>query len=188
MGNVGSIFGRLAEEAGFKIVALSDSKGGIYNSNGLEVRAVEVWKKSQGSVAGYPNSRNLTNEELLKLPVDVLAPSALENVLTEENVGKIRAKIILELANGPTTLEADKIFRRKRVYVVPDILVNSGGVIVSYFEWLQNIKGQHWLERKVNEELKVKIEKAFDRVWQIHRSQGVDLRTAAYLVALQKLT
>ena len=188
VGNVGSIFGRLAEAAGFKVVALSDSKGAIYNPRGLEVGAVAAWKKSTGKVTDYPNSQNLTNTELLELPVDILVPAALENVLTAENAGRVRAKIILELANGPTTLQADEIFRKKRVHIIPDFLANAGGVTVSYFEWLQNIKGQHWLERKVNEELKIKIEKAFERVWQIHHSQGVDLRTAAYLSALQKLT
>jgi glutamate dehydrogenase (NAD(P)+) len=187
MGNVGSIFGRLAEEAGFKIVALSDSKGAIYNPQGLEARAVEAWKKSTGKVTDYPNSRNLTNEELLELPVDILVPAALENVLTGENADKVQAKVILELANGPVNPLADVIFKNKRVQVIPDFLANGGGVTVSYFEWLQNLKGEHWLEKKVNEELKKKMEKAFAAVWKNHLGEKVDLRTAAYLTALRRL-
>lgn len=187
MGNVGSVFGRLAEEAGFKIVALSDSKGAIYNPEGLEVRAVEAWKKSTGKVTDYPNSRNLTNEELLELPVDILVPAALENVLTENNADKVKAKVILELANGPTTPQADVIFRKKRVQVIPDFLANGGGVTVSYFEWLQNLKGEHWLEKKVNEELKKKMEKAATAVFKSSLNNKVDLRTAAYFVALERI-
>ena len=187
MGNVGSIFGRLAEEAGFRIVALSDSKGAIYNPQGLEARAVEAWKKSTGKVSDYPNSRNLTNEELLELPVDILVPAALENVLTGENADKVQAKVILELANGPTTPQADEIFKKKRVQVIPDFLANSGGVTVSYFEWLQNLKGEHWLEKKVNEELKKKMEKSAEAVFKSSLNNKVNLRTAVYLVALERI-
>lgn len=188
MGNVGSVFARLAEDAGFKIVALADSKGAIYNPAGLEVRAVEAWKKNSGGVNGYPNSRQISSAELLTLPVDILVPAALENVLTEANAGQVQAKIVLELANGPTATRADAIFRQKRVMVVPDILTNSGGVIVSYFEWRQNLDGQHWLEKKVNAELKRTIEVAFEAIWRIARNQHLDLRTAAYLLALERIT
>lgn len=187
MGNVGSIFARLAEEAGFKIVALSDSQGAIYNPSGLEVRAVEAWKKSTGSVKDYPNSQNLTNEQLLELPVEILVPAALEEVITEKNAEKIQAKIILELANGPVTAAADEILRRRRVTVVPDFLANSGGVIVSYFEYLQNLRGEHWLEKRVNQELKEKIEKAFAEVWREGQKEKVTLRQAAYLVSLTRI-
>ena len=187
MGNVGSIFARLAEDAGFKVVALSDSKGATYSPKGLEVRAVEAFKRSTGSVAGYPNSQSLTNEELLELPVDIIVPAALEDVLTGDNASKVKAKVVLELANGPTTADADKVFRKKGIHVVPDFLANGGGVTVSYFEWFQNLKGQHWLEKAVNQELKAKVEKAFLAVWAASLDHHVDLRTAAYLVALKRI-
>lgn len=189
MGNVGGIFARLASEAGFKVVAISDSKGGVYNPEGLDVKMAEIWKQQKGSISDFPGAghHQVTNYELLALPVDILVPSALESVIAEDNAHKIKAKVILELANGPTTTQADKILNKNKVMVVPDFLANSGGVTVSYFEWYQNLHNQHWTEKQVNTKLKEYMEKAFAKVWKSHINYKVDLRTAAYLVALSRI-
>jgi len=190
MGNVGGIFARLASDSGFTVVALSDSKGGVYNPEGLDVKAALLWKDQKGRVSDFPGpgrQKSISNEELLELPVDILAPSALESVVNDANAKKVKAKIILELANGPVTPEADKIFNREKIYVVPDFLANGGGVIVSYFEWYQNIHNQHWTEKEVNLKLKEKMEKAFGEVWKTHINTKTDLRTSAYLGALTRI-
>ncbi|MCX6704425.1 MAG: Glu/Leu/Phe/Val dehydrogenase, partial [Candidatus Woesebacteria bacterium] len=156
-GNVGYYFAKIAKELGFKVVAVSDSSSGIYNSKGLNMAAVAEFKDKGGSFKDYPlksGSKLITNAELLELPVTVLVPAALENSVTKSNMKNIRAKIILEMANGPTTSEADNYLHEKGIDVIPDILSNSGGVTVSYFEWVQNLSGYYWTLARVNEELK----------------------------------
>lgn len=202
LGNVGGVFARLASEAaGFKVVAVGDSRGGIakVKSKKLEVKSSEAafgkldveqvlkWKEEKGTLGGLPGTRTITNEELLELPVDILVPAALGNVITAANADKIRAKITLELANGPTTPEADEILRRKGVVVIPDILANAGGVIVSYFEWRQNLKDEHWSAARVNRELARVMRKAVADVLALQRRYKVDLRTAAYIKGLKGL-
>jgi glutamate dehydrogenase len=185
-GNVGSHIAELLEKNGYQVVALSDSKGGIYDEKGLDVAKVEAFKKEKGSLSGF-SGKDITSSDLLELPVDILVPAALENVLTAENASKIKAKIILEMANGPTTAEADKIFNDKGIVVVPDVLANSGGVTVSYFEWYQNMHQESWSLEEVNEKLKEKMVAAFEVVWKIKEEKQVNMRVAAYVVALQRL-
>lgn len=186
MGNVGYWFAKLAQDAGFEIVAISDSKGGIFGKI-WNIEEVGEYKKKMGSVIGFPGTKTITNEQLLTTDCDVLVPAALENVITKENAKKIKAKIIIEMANGPTTSQADQILNNRGILVVPDILANCGGVTVSYFEWLQNIKNQKWPEEKVNQKLKAKIVRAFGEVWEIREKYKVDLRTAAYILAVRNI-
>jgi len=187
-GNVGFIFAKLAHEAGFKIVAVSDSKGGIFDEEGIDPVEAMNWKKTQGSVVGC-KGKDITNEELLKLDVDVLVPAALENAINEENADKIKAKVILEMANGPVSCKADDVLHKKGVQVIPDILANGGGVTVSYFEWLQNKANKYWSEEEVNEKLKEKMVAAFKDVYDLSCGCdfSCDLRTAAYSVALKRI-
>ena len=186
IGNVGYWFAKIAQEVGFEIVAISDSKGAIMGKI-EDVKAVKEYKEKTGSVVGFPRTKPITNQELLTADCDVLVPAALENVITAENADKIKAKIIVEMANGPTTPEADEILNKKGILVVPDILANSGGVTVSFFEWLQNLEGQRWTEEKVNRELEMKMREAFERVWETKEKFQVDLRTAAYILAVEKI-
>ena len=183
-GNVGYYFAKLAHEAGYKIVAVSDSKGGIYNKDGLDPAAALKVKQETGKLTG---GEVISNEQLLELPVDVLAPSALESVITSDNVDLIKAKIILELANGPTTPEADEVLFKKGITLVPDVLANAGGVTVSYFEWYQNIHQEHWTEDQVLAKLEPMMQKSFTAVWAAQEKYGVDLRMAAYTVALERI-
>ena len=187
-GNVGSVFAVEAERMGFKVVAVSDSSGGYYLEEGLNVAKMKKLKDSGLSVieAGkkiHKEGRTITNKELLILKVDVIAPAALENVITTVNAKNIRAGVVIELANGPTTPEADKILKDRTIVVVPDVLANSGGVIVSYFEWLQNKKSESWSKKKVFEKLEKKIKDAFEEVW----SDNTDLRDSAYKIAIERL-
>lgn len=187
-GNAGYFAAKLATELfGSKIVAISDSKGGIYNENGLDWEAVSEHKKKTKSVAGFRGTKQMSNEELLELKVDVLIPSALENQITQKNADKIKAKIILELANGPTTPEADKILHKNKVFVIPDFLANAGGVTVSYFEWVQNTYGYYWEEQEVHEKLEKKMVKAFKDVIEMAEKYKVDNRTAAYMVSVNRV-
>lgn len=200
-GNVGSNFVHILFKNGYKIVAVSDIKGGIHDSKraGFNIDLVRKCKEEKGLLSGCycigsvcDTARKyddgiMTNEELLQLPVDILVPAALENVITKKNAEKIQAKIVFEMANGPTTFEADKILSKKGIIVVPDVLANSGGVTVSYFEWLQNIMQERWRLEEVNNKLKKKMEDAFAGVWEIHQEKKVSLRIAAYLLALQRL-
>jgi glutamate dehydrogenase/leucine dehydrogenase len=181
-GNVGLGFARTAQKAGFKVVAISDSSGGIYAKDGLNLALVGKIKTQTGSL-----KVNLTNEELLALPVDVLVPAALEEAITQKNAAKIRAKVILELANGPITPEGDKILKQRGITVIPDVLANSGGVIVSYFEWLQNRQGEYWTKQKVFRELKKKIIFAFAKINQEARQKKITLRQAAYSLAVGRI-
>lgn len=187
LGNVGYHFARLAQKRGFSIIALSDSKGGITSDPGLDVEEVMHHKEATGSVVGFPDGETISNEELLTLPVDVLVPAALEGVITGKNASKIKARAILELANGPVLPEADQILREKGIISVPDILANTGGVIVSYLEWRQNLAGERWGEIEVNQELKRRITSAFDVIWRDYGKDRADLREVAYLRALKRI-
>ena len=191
-GNVGYFAADILCALGYNVVAVSDSRGGIILEDGkekaLNVKEVLKYKEATGSVVGYPGTRKITNEELLELDVDVLMPSALENVITEKNADRIKAKLIVEMANGPITPEADKILEKKGVTVVPDILANSGGVIVSYFEWVQNLQNYYWSENENIGRLKEIIENAFDEVWgKKCCTENCSLRLAAYALAVERV-
>ncbi|MCD6414455.1 MAG: Glu/Leu/Phe/Val dehydrogenase [Candidatus Diapherotrites archaeon] len=186
-GNAGSFAAIILANDGYKIVAVSDSRGGILNESGLDPEAVLKHKKETGSVTGFPGSKKITNEELLELDCDVLVPAALENQITRENASKIKAKIVLELANGPTTPEADGILHKNGTLVIPDILANSGGVTVSYFEWVQNTMGYYWSEEEVKEKLKKIMEDAFEGVYVLMEKHKVNMRTAAYMLAVRRV-
>jgi len=186
-GNAGMHFASIANGAGFKVVAVSDSKGGIYDEKGLDIDQVVKYKSKFGSVVGFEGAKEKTNEQLLKLPVSVLVPAALERVINDKNAGFIKADIILELANGPVTPEAQAKLDKKAKLVIPDILANSGGVIVSYFEWVQNLQSHYWELEKVQTELKKKINIATDKVWEKKNKYDVNMRTGAYVVAIKKL-
>ncbi len=183
-GNAGIFAAKLLKNK--KIIAISDSKGSIYNENGLDIKKLIEIKKQTGSVINY-DAKKITNQELLELECDILIPAALENQITKENADKIKAKVILELANGPTTPEADEILFKKNITVIPDILANSGGVIVSYFEYLQNLNNEHWSLEEVNNKLKLKILKAYEDIKKISQEYNCSLRTAAYIKALKVL-
>lgn len=187
-GNVGFHAARLLHELGCKIIAVSDSRGGIYYPKGLDPEKVQEHKLSTGSVAGYRDSKPLSNEELLELECDILIPAALENQITQVNAEKIKAKIVAEGANGPTTPDADEILFRKNVFVIPDILANSGGVIVSYFEQVQNQMNYYWTEDEVRTKLEHTIVTAFKDVLKVAEKYNVDMRIAAYMNAVQRIT
>lgn len=186
-GNVATYLAEYVKEHGFKIVALSDSKGGIYNENGIDLLAAEAHKKETRALKGLEGSTEISNEELLELDVDVLVPAALENVLTGDNAAKIKAKFILEMANGPTTPEADSIFAQNGVTVVPDILANSGGVCVSYFEWYQNQENVRWSKEDVLKKLDEHMVAAFVAVRNVQEKYNTTMRTAAYIVATERI-
>ncbi len=187
-GNAGSYAHKLAVEIlGMKVVAVSDSKGGIYDPDGLDYEQVLEHKRRTGSVVGFPDTTAISNEDLLELPVLVLFPSALENVITAENAGRIKAKIVAELANGPTTPEADRILHENGVFVIPDFLCNAGGVTVSYFEQVQDAMNYYWTEEEVHQRLDEKMTKAFHDVYEKAKETGVHNRLAAYLVAVDRV-
>jgi glutamate dehydrogenase/leucine dehydrogenase len=187
-GNVGAFAHMLIErDFGSKVIAVTDSKGGIINEKGLKYDEVIAHKKKTGSVIGFPGSKPISNEAILELKVDVLLPCALENVITKENAGKIKAKISGEGANGPTTFEADATLFKNGVLVLPDILANAGGVTVSYFEWVQNNYNYYWTEKEVNEKLDQIITRAFHEVWDMKEKHKCNMRDAAYLVAVKRV-
>jgi len=187
-GNVGYHYARLMQdELGSKIVAVSDSKGGIYSEKGIDPKEVLAHKEKTGSVVGFPGTKKISNEELLELDVDILAPCALENAITSENAPRLKAKIVAEGANGPTTPEADDILYRRGILVVPDILANGGGVTVSYFEWVQDLANFFWTKKEVDEKLEGVMVRAFDAVWKMHEDKKVDMRQAAYMVAINRV-
>jgi len=186
-GNVGYYFAQIAYEEGYKIVALSDSKGGIYNEKGLNPEEVMKIKEETGSVINYKDGKVTSNEELLELPVDILVPAALENVITKDNASQIQAKVIIEMANGPITEEAYPILEGKGIISAPDILANGGGVTVSYFEWLQNKHNEHWTEEEVNQKLEEQQTIAFSEIYQISQEFKTDLKEAAFISALKKI-
>jgi|TARA_Y100000310_G_scaffold165626_2_gene165371 glutamate dehydrogenase/leucine dehydrogenase len=187
LGNVGYNFAVLAHNAGYKIVGMSDSKGAIYNAGGFDPEEIQKIKKEKGSVVDFEGVIKLTNEELLEQECDILAPAALENQLTSANAAKVKASVVLELANGPTTPKADKILWDKKIYVVPDVLANAGGVTVSYFEWDQNLKNQHWTEQEVLSKLEPIMKKAFQDIWKAHVDHNMDLRTSAFMLAVKRI-
>lgn len=186
-GNVGENAADIFREHGHKVVATSDSKGGIYKEDGIDIRALNEYKKANGTLAGFPGSKTITNAELLELPCDVLIPAALENQIREDNAGKVKAKFILELANGPITPEADDILHGMGIPVVPDILANSGGVTVSTFEWEQNLRGEHWSEADVFSKLKEILDIEANVVYEKAKEHSTDLRRGAFLVALGRI-
>lgn len=187
-GNVGSWTGKLFFKAGCKVVAVSDVYGAIYNPEGMDCYHLDKYVNENGSVVGYPDSTPITNEELLALPVTVLAPCAMELQITDKNADAVKAEIIVEGANGPTTPEADDIFDAKGILVVPDILANGGGVTVSYFEWVQNLYRYYWSEDEVIEKQTELMIAAFQKVNEAARTYKVNMRVGAYIVALNSLT
>ncbi len=187
-GNAGQHAHRLVEEMfGAKVVAISDSRGGIYRAEGISFREAEAEKQKSGTVQGLRDTKNITNEALLKLNVDVLIPAGIENAITSKNADKITPTIVLELANGPTTPEADAILFKNKVHVIPDFLANAGGVTVSYFEWVQNTYGYYWSESKVHRELDEKMTAAYNAVFDRHKRSRCDMRTSAYMVAVARV-
>ena len=186
-GNVGSVSAELLAATGARIVAVTDWKGGVYNEKGLDVAALVEHARQHKTVAGFAGGTALTNDELWELDVDVLIPAALENQITMDNAPKIRAKILTEGANGPTTPDAHDHLHKRGVFVIPDILANSGGVTVSYFEWVQDRYGYFWDLEDVNARLEKKMREAFDDVLQTSLTHNVDLRTAAYVVAVARV-
>jgi len=186
-GNVGSISAELLAAIGARIVAVTDWKGGLYNPRGLDIPALLDFVRQHRTVDGFDGGEPLSNEELFALDVDVLIPAALENQITIENASAIRAKVVVEGANGPTTPEAHQQLSERGVFVVPDILANSGGVTTSYFEWVQDRYGYFWTEQEVNERLEIKMCQAFNAVLQTALQHKVDMRTAAYIVAISRV-
>jgi len=186
-GNVGYNAASIMHSMGCKIVALSDSTGGIYCKEGLNPYKVRVHKNKTGSVQNYESCTNFTNAELLETKCDILIPAALENQITKANAGKIKAKIVAEGANGPTTPDADKALYEKGVCLIPDILANSGGVTVSYFEWVQNLTREHWTLEEVNRKLETKMTKAFDDVYALSKKEESEMRTAALMLGVGRV-
>jgi glutamate dehydrogenase/leucine dehydrogenase len=186
-GNVGWNAAKLLDEIGCKIIAVSDSQGGIYNAEGISPTAVFEYKEKNGAVVGFKGTEAITNEELLQLKCDILVPAALENQITRTNADKIKAKMLAEAANGPTTPEADRILQEKGVFIIPDILANSGGVTSSYFEWVQNLTREHWTEEEVNKKLEVKMVKAFNDVCELSKKRKTDMRSAALMLGVGRV-
>jgi glutamate dehydrogenase (NAD(P)+) len=191
-GNVGSMAALLLQKEGAKIVAVSDVSCGLYCENGLDIESLRTYAEDGGRARLFKDYEGkgvskITNAELVALNVDILIPAATENQITEENAGYVRAEIIIEGANGPTTFEADKILQKKGITVVPDILANAGGVIVSYFEWVQNIQSLMWDEEEINRALEKIMIRAFNSVWDCSMSKSVPLRKGAYIVAIDRL-
>lgn len=187
-GNAGQFASQLIEEQGAKVIAVSDSRGGIYNKNGIDVAAVRKHKDKTGSVIGFPGTQSISNEELLETECTILIPAALENQITSKNANKVKAKIVAEAANGPTTPDADDVLYKNKILVIPDILANGGGVTVSYFEWLQNLRREYWTEAEVNERLDRNITKAFIDVYDTHTKYDVNMRKASTVLAVNRVT
>ncbi len=186
-GNVGGNAARIFAENGHTVIAISDSKNAIFKKEGLDLQKVENHKKNTGSLKDFAGAENITNEKLLELPCDLLVPAAFENVINDQNADKVKARAILELANGPVTPEADEILLKKNIPVVPDILANSGGVTVSYFEWDQNLKKEHWSEKEVFKKLKKIMEEAAQKTSAKAREYKTSLRMGAFILALERI-
>ncbi len=186
-GNVGAHLARLLHEEGAKVVAVSDSRTGVYNPAGLDVPATLAHKQERGTLEGLANAEAVTNEELVELPCDILAPCALEQVITEENADRIKARIVCEGANGPVTPAADAILEDKGILVLPDVLANAGGVVVSYFEWVQGLQEYFWREDEVNAKLHDIVVRAFEETWQTRHDRDTSMRMAAYGLAVQRV-
>jgi glutamate dehydrogenase (NAD(P)+) len=186
-GNVGSHAALYAHQRGAKILAVSDVSGGLHNPNGLDIPDLLKYVAEKKVIKGYPHADAISNEQLLELSCDVLAPCAMENQITEANAGRIHAKIVVEGANGPTSGGATKILHERDILVCPDILANGGGVIVSYFEWVQSLQYFFWTESEVNERMRQVIVGAFDKVWELKTEKKIDMRTAAMGQAVRRL-
>ncbi len=186
-GNVGSFFAKFVAELGAKVVAISDSSGGMFNANGIDVAAAFAHKRSGGSLAELKGGDRITNEELVTLDCDAFAPCALEQVVTEENAAQVKAKVIVEGANGPLTPAADDILESNGVLILPDVLANAGGVVVSYFEWVQGLQEYFWKEDEVNARLNEIVRRAFDETWSTYTDRKVSMRMAAYGLAVQRV-
>lgn len=191
MGNVGSVTAKLLHMAGMKIIAVSDVSGGLYCPDGLDIPDILTYLSSQrgNPLTDYrkENVAHITNQELLEIDATLLVPAALENQINSDNAGRIRAKVIVEGANGPTSVEADQILQERGITLVPDILANAGGVVVSYFEWVQNIQSVSWSEEYVNDQLRAIMNQAFKAVWDISEEKNTTLRTGAYLIAVKRV-
>ncbi len=186
-GNAGSIAAQLIRNEGATVVAVSDSSGGIQKADGIDVDRVIAWKKEHGTVQGFPGAADITNAELLEIECDILIPAALENQITARNANRIKASIVAEAANGPTTPDADEILYERDVFLIPDILCNAGGVTVSYFEWVQDLNRDHWSESIVNSKLKEIMVRAFGETLAIAQREEVPMRMAAYLLAVKRV-
>jgi glutamate dehydrogenase (NAD(P)+) len=186
-GNVGGMAARLMSAKGFKIVSIVEWDGAVYNPKGLDIAALEKHRKETGSITGFAGGEDMDKREAMFLPCDVLIPAATENVITSENADRIRCKILCEGANGPTTPVADEILAQKKVFVIPDILANAGGVTVSYFEWVQDRQGFFWNEALVNERLQEIMDASFDAVVQYANTHQANNRIAAYMLALDRV-
>ena len=186
-GKVGGHAAQLLHDAGCRVVAVSDARGGLYREKGLDPEAINRQAMEAGTVAGYPGAEEITNADLLELECDVLVPAAIEGVITVKNADRVRAKVICEAANGPITFEADKILNENGIVVVPDILANSGGVSVSYFEWVQDIQAYFWDEEEVNDRLRLIMERAFAEVHSMAREKGLSMRQAAHWIGVGRV-
>jgi len=186
-GNVGSHFALSAQPLGIKVIAVGDAGGAVMSEGGIDATQAAAWVQRSGSIVGFPGTRPIDSGELLELECDVLVPAALENVITGANAGRIRARIVAEGANGPTTPEADRILQSKGVFVLPDILANAGGVTVSYFEWVQDLNRDFWDHEVVVAKLRTIMFRSFDEVWAMSQREKVDMRTAAYLLAVDRV-
>jgi glutamate dehydrogenase (NAD(P)+) len=186
-GNVGSYYALFMQQEGAKVIAISDSSTGLYNANGIDIPSAIAHKQERGTLKGLGGVEEITNDELLLLECEVLAPCGLEQVITEQNAARIKAKIVCEGANGPTTPAADEILEDKGVLVLPDVLANAGGVVVSYFEWVQGLQEYFWKEDEVNAKLKEIVDKAFDETWHVHESRDLSMRLSAYGLAVERV-
>lgn len=186
-GNVGSNIAKVLFDWGYKVIAVSDVQGGIYDENGLNIKDILLKQTEAGIVPKIENVKKITNKELLELDCDILIPAAVSHQITKENANNIKAKIILEMANAPTTPEADEILLEKGLKIIPDIIANAGGVTVSYFEWVQNSTNEYWSEERVFEKLEKKIVKAFDSVYSTCQAEKCDLRRAAHIIAIKRI-
>jgi len=186
-GNVGGIAAHELADRGATVIAVSDATGGVYDGNGLDVRAMSEFTQEHGSLEDWDSGTRITNEELLELPCDILVLAAREDQVTEENAHRIQARLISEGANGPTSLEADAILAERGIAILPDILANAGGVTVSYFEWVQDLGRLFWGRDEIREKLAEKLNDAFDRVWAISEERGITLRTAALVAGIREV-
>lgn len=186
-GNAGSFMAKILSDLGYKIVGTSDSKGAVKSNSAINITNLEKYKQSNGSVIGFENTETITNEELLEMEVDILIPAALENQITAENAPRVKAKVIAELANGPTTPEADEILFKNGTLLIPDVLTNAGGVTVSYFEQVQNAMNYYWTEEEVLNKLKPIMVTSFNEIWETKEKHNIDMRTAAFVVAVSRV-
>ena len=187
-GNVGSFTCKYLSELGAKVVAVSDVSCALYNEDGIDIKALmEYVKGNKFLITGFPGAKELPREDILGMEVDILLPCAMENQLTAETAGNVKAKLVVEGANGPTTPEGDEVLRQRGIPVFPDILCNSGGVVVSYFEWVQNLQNYYWTFEEVQEKQIIKMKEAFDAIWSLKEEKNVDMRTAAYMIAIKRV-